>query len=61
MLTGSTPRVYVACSLTNFDWTEKWTRRGKPLTADMVESRRNLARREAVEHWQERLSHARVG
>jgi hypothetical protein len=62
LLAGSAPWVYVACSLTDtYEWKEGRVRRGEPVTPELVEERRKVARRETIEHWQERLPHARAG
>ena len=62
VLASSPPWAYVAISLAEtHEWKVEMARRGEPLTPDVVAERRDLAMRDAVQRWRERLPLARAG
>jgi hypothetical protein len=62
ILAGLPPWMYVACSLDDtYNWKEERARGGEPVTMDEVAARRAEAREEVLQHWRERLPHARAG
>ena len=62
ILAGSAPWTYVSGALTDtYKWKEELAREGAPLTLKMLEARRDTAKEEVLQHWAERLPHARAG